>query len=41
MSSTQQIRNVGVIGAGRMGQPVIGHLVKAGYAVQVHDLDAN
>ena len=39
MSSAQQIRNVGVIGAGRMGQPIIGHLVKAGFEVQVHDLD--
>jgi len=36
-----QITKVGVIGAGRMGQPIIGHLVKAGFDVQVHDLDPN
>jgi 3-hydroxyisobutyrate dehydrogenase len=33
------IRNVGVIGAGRMGQPIIGHLARKGYAVAVHDVD--
>lgn len=30
---------VGVIGAGRMGLPIIGHLVTKGFAVLVHDLD--
>jgi 3-hydroxyisobutyrate dehydrogenase-like beta-hydroxyacid dehydrogenase len=34
------IRNVGVIGAGRMGQPIIGHLARKGYAVLVNDVDA-
>jgi 3-hydroxyisobutyrate dehydrogenase-like beta-hydroxyacid dehydrogenase len=33
------IERVGVIGAGRMGQPIIGHLARKGFAVQVHDLD--
>lgn len=30
---------VGVIGAGRMGLPIIGHLAKAGHRVLVHDVD--
>ena len=33
------IKTVGVIGAGRMGQPIIGHLASKGFAVLVHDLD--
>jgi 3-hydroxyisobutyrate dehydrogenase len=33
------IRRVGVIGAGRMGQPIIGHLARKGFAVSVHDID--
>lgn len=33
------IKTVGVIGAGRMGLPIIGHLVNKGFSVQVHDLD--
>ena len=32
--------NVGVIGAGRMGLPIIGHLVKAGFMVLAFDVDA-
>ena len=32
--------NVGVIGAGRMGTPIIGHLVRSGFATRVFDLDA-
>ncbi len=32
--------NVGVIGAGRMGTPIIGHLVGKGFATRVFDLDA-
>ena len=31
---------VGVIGAGRMGTPIIGHLVRKGFATQVFDVDA-
>src|SRR5687767_11412863 len=34
------IRTVGVIGAGRMGQPIIGHLARKGFTVLVHDVDA-
>jgi 3-hydroxyisobutyrate dehydrogenase-like beta-hydroxyacid dehydrogenase len=30
-------RQVGVLGAGRMGLPIIGHLVRAGFPVLVHD----
>ena len=33
------IRRVGVIGAGRMGQPIIGHMARKGFAVIVHDID--
>ena len=39
MSTPPEIRTVGVIGAGRMGQPIIGHLVRKGFAVVVHDID--
>ena len=31
--------NVGLIGAGRMGMPIIGHLVRKGFHVGVHDQD--
>lgn len=34
------IKNVGVIGAGRMGQPIIGHLARKGFTVRVHDIEA-
>ena len=34
------IQSVGVIGAGRMGLPIIGHLAAKGFKVLVHDLDA-
>jgi 3-hydroxyisobutyrate dehydrogenase-like beta-hydroxyacid dehydrogenase len=30
---------VGLIGAGRMGLPIIGHLVRKGYSAIVHDID--
>lgn len=33
------IQSIGVIGAGRMGQPIIGHLVRRGFAVRAYDLD--
>ena len=32
---------VGMIGAGRMGQPMIGHLAKKGFEVAVYDIDAS
>ena len=38
--SGEAIKNVGVIGAGRMGQPIIGHLARKGFSVRVHDIDA-
>jgi 3-hydroxyisobutyrate dehydrogenase len=38
-TSAPAIRTVGVIGAGRMGQPIIGHLARKGFAVVVHDID--
>jgi 3-hydroxyisobutyrate dehydrogenase-like beta-hydroxyacid dehydrogenase len=33
------IKEVGVIGAGRMGLPIIGHLAAKGFTVRVYDLD--
>jgi len=33
------IKTVGVIGAGRMGQPIIGHLARKGFRALVHDID--
>jgi 3-hydroxyisobutyrate dehydrogenase len=33
------IQRVGLIGAGRMGQPIVGHLARKGFAVLVHDID--
>ncbi len=42
MSEEKQgaVKSVGVIGAGRMGLPIIGHLARKGFEVRVHDLDA-
>ena len=36
---TAEQRPVGVVGAGRMGLPIIGHLVRAGFPVIVYDVD--
>src|SRR6185437_10139286 len=33
------IRKVGFIGAGRMGMPMVGHVVKRGFEVAVYDVD--
>ena len=33
------VRTVGLIGAGRMGTPIIGHLARKGFKVLVHDAD--
>jgi 3-hydroxyisobutyrate dehydrogenase len=33
------VAKVGMIGAGRMGQPMIGHLAKKGFDVAVYDID--
>ena len=38
--SDPPIRVVGLIGAGRIGQPIIGHLVRHGFTVFAHDADA-
>ncbi len=35
------LRNVAVIGAGRIGQPIIGHLVRRGFTVFAYDADAS
>ena len=32
-------KTVGMVGAGRMGQPMIGHLARKGYEVLVYDID--
>ncbi len=39
MTTTTAIHTVGVIGAGRMGLPIVGHLARKGFAVVVHDID--
>ncbi|HWZ48995.1 MAG TPA: NAD(P)-dependent oxidoreductase [Herbaspirillum sp.] len=39
-STSSAIKTVGVIGAGRMGMPIIGHLKKHGFTVLVSDLHA-
>jgi 3-hydroxyisobutyrate dehydrogenase len=33
-------RNIGVVGAGRMGVPIVGHLVRHGFAVHACDVDS-
>jgi len=33
------LRNIGVIGAGRIGQPIIGHLIRHGFVVHACDID--
>ena len=40
MTNITTIKTVGVIGAGRMGQPIIGHLVRKGFTVVAYDIDA-
>src|SRR6266576_5840732 len=34
------LKGVGVVGAGRMGTPIIGHLARKGFATRACDLDA-
>jgi 3-hydroxyisobutyrate dehydrogenase-like beta-hydroxyacid dehydrogenase len=34
-----QVRQVGMIGAGRMGQPMIGHLARKGFGIRAYDID--
>jgi 3-hydroxyisobutyrate dehydrogenase len=40
LPTASAIKTVGVIGAGRMGQPIIGHLARKGFSVHVNDIDA-
>ena len=40
MTMTTMIKNVGVIGAGRMGQPIIGHIARKGFTAVAYDIDA-
>jgi len=39
MTVTTAIKTVGVIGAGRMGQPIIGHMARKGLTVTAYDID--
>jgi 3-hydroxyisobutyrate dehydrogenase len=34
-----QVKRVGMIGAGRMGQPMIGHLARKGFEIAAYDID--
>ena len=36
---SQAVRTVGLIGAGRMGMPLVGHLARKGFSVTVYDVD--
>ena len=36
-----QASKIGFVGIGNMGQPMAGHLIKAGWTVQVYDIDRN
>ena len=36
----RELKTVGVVGAGRMGTPIIGHLVRKGFATRVCDVNA-
>jgi 3-hydroxyisobutyrate dehydrogenase-like beta-hydroxyacid dehydrogenase len=38
MAAPPPIQTVGVIGAGRIGQPIIGHLARKGFTVLAHDV---
>ena len=39
MDTPSAVKTVGVIGAGRMGQPIIGHMARKGLTVVAHDID--
>ncbi|MBI3050586.1 MAG: NAD(P)-dependent oxidoreductase [Acidobacteria bacterium] len=39
MKTASALKTVGVIGAGRMGQPIIGHMARRGLTVLAHDID--
>jgi len=40
MMTSPTIKTVGVIGAGRMGQPIIGHIARKGFTTLAYDVDA-
>lgn len=39
MTNATAVGTVGVIGAGRMGQPIIGHMARKGFTVVAYDID--
>ena len=39
LTTANAVQTVGVIGAGRMGQPLIGHMVRNGFSVTAFDID--
>ncbi len=39
MNTSQAVKRVGLIGAGRMGMPLVGHLARKGFDVVVYDVD--
>ena len=39
MNATAAVTKVGLIGAGRMGMPMVGHLAASGFDVRVYDVD--
>ena len=41
MADPDRLPTLGWIGVGRMGLPIVEHLVRAGFTVQVHDRDAS
>ena len=38
-ATATSVKNVGLIGAGRMGMPMVGHLARRGFNVRVYDAD--
>jgi 3-hydroxyisobutyrate dehydrogenase len=38
-AATRKLESVGIVGAGRMGTPIIGHLVRKGFSTRVCDLN--
>lgn len=38
-AAPQQLKTIGVVGAGRMGTPIIGHLARKGFSTRVCDLN--
>ena len=36
---SQEVKTVGLVGAGRMGMPLVGHIARKGFSVVVYDVD--